>query len=98
MAVGTRWAPSPDQLTRRQIGCVEVILAGNPDKGKKRVTPGIGQRGAHALRGCSLADRAHWPMGRDPFARGMGEEGDQPDEASLLIHSRGLHRRYLMPA
>ena len=51
----------------KQIRRVEIILAGNADQGEQGVAASIGQGRAHAMRRCSLGNRADRPIRCDPF-------------------------------
>ncbi len=81
-----------------EIRRIEIILPGNPDQREQGIPPGIGERRAHPMRRGRIADRAHRPFRRHPFAGGMGEHGRQSNEAGVLIDRRGLHGRDLVPA
>jgi hypothetical protein len=37
-----------------EVGRIEIVLAGDPDQGEQGIAPGVGQGGAHAMRGCRL--------------------------------------------
>jgi len=77
-----------------EVGRVEVILTGNPDKREESVAPGIGQRCAFPMWG--LADRADRPIRGNPFSRGVGQDGRQIDRASGLVDGGRLHGSDLM--
>ena len=73
----------------REVGRIEVILAGNPDKREEGVTAGIGERRTPPMRG--LADGADWPVGGNPFSGSMGQDGRQIDRAGGLVDGGRLH-------
>ena len=50
------------------------------------------------MRGAGFADRANRPVGGDPFARGMGEQGGELDLPARLVDRGGLDRGDLMLA
>jgi hypothetical protein len=75
----------------RSVGRVKIIFTRDTDDGKERIAAGAGQRHAHPLRYSHIAERADWPVRRDPFAGGVGKDGRKPDHTGLLIDNRRLH-------
>ena len=76
----------------------DQVFLGNAYKREKRISPGVGQRGAHALRRGHIGDRAHWPFRGDPFPGGMGKNGREAKEAAFAVDVRRLDGRDFMPA
>ena len=74
-----------------QVRSIKIILAGNPNEGEQGVAPGIGQRSSHPVRGAGFGDRAHRPIGGDPFAGGVDERGGEPDQATVAVDRCRLH-------
>ena len=74
---------------RDEVGCIEVILTGNPDEREESGAPGIGQRCALPMWG--LADR--WDMRTEEIDSpgGVGEDGRQIDRASGLVDGGRLN-------
>ena len=77
---------------------IDIILASNTDQREQRVTPGIGQRRAHAVRSGCLSDGADRPIRSNPFSRSVRQNRAEPDDASIVVDGSGLHRRDLMLA
>jgi hypothetical protein len=76
-----------------QVRCIEVVLAGNSDQGEQGIAPGIGQGRSHPVRGAGFGDRAHGPVGGDPFAGGVDERSGKLDQATIAVDRCRLHRR-----
>src|ERR1700751_3473528 len=106
--VGARWPTSiADRLAldapllglrnrANQIWGIEIVFTGNADQREQRITPGIGQRRAHAVRPFCLSDRTNWPVRGNPFARGIRKHGREIDDTRRLIDCRSLHGSDLM--
>jgi hypothetical protein len=73
------FATATVELQGGQIWCVQIILADNADQREKCIAACIGEGGAKAMRRRGLAHWTNRPVGRNPFARGMGEDGGEPD-------------------
>ena len=101
-AVSANLAVDPSPLNFRsgirQIRRIQIIFAGYPDQRKESVAPRIGQCCAHAMWVGGFADRADRPVRGDPLARGMRQNGAEPDNPGTLVNRGGLHRRDLMLA
>src|SRR5271169_3843212 len=78
-------------LRRQKIRCIEVIFAGNPDKGEQGIAPRVGESGSHPSRGGRVGDSADRPIRGDPLSRRMGQYGRQVDGAGSLIDGSRLH-------
>ncbi len=53
------------------VGSIEVILPGNANQRKQRIATRVGEGRSHPMRSGHLADGAHRPVRRNPFAGGM---------------------------
>ena len=83
---------------RIEIRSVEIVLAGDPDKGEECVPARVGQGRSHAARRRRFCDRAYWPLRGDPFAGSVGQHGGQSHQARFAINRGGLDSRDLVSA
>ncbi len=74
-----------------EIGCIEVVFAGDADQREQRVAASIGQGCAHAMRARHLGHGTDRPIRGNPFAGGMRQHGGQVHDAGGLIDRGGLH-------
>jgi hypothetical protein len=73
------------ESSRRQVGRIEIVLAGNPDQREQGIAAGIGEGGSEPVRRCRLADWADWPVRGHPFARGVHKRRGKPDQAAVAV-------------
>ena len=92
-AIRGHWLGTGVACGSLQIRRIEIILAGNPDQRKKRVSSRVGECGTHAAWRGNFTDGAHGPIRGDPLSRCVRQYCREIDEASRLINRRGLHGR-----
>jgi DNA-binding XRE family transcriptional regulator len=76
-----------------EIRRIEIIFSGNTDQREQGIPPRIGQRGSHALRRGDIADLAHRPFRRNPFAGRMRKNSGEAKETGFLINLGRLDGR-----
>ena len=81
-----------------EVRRVEIVLARDADKVEKSIAPRIRQRSAYAPWGGCIADSADWPLGREPFARGMRQRRRETDNPGLAVDLGRLNGCNLVPA
>ena len=75
------------------VGCIEIVIAGDPDQGEEAVAPGIGEGGAPPVRRRGLGDGTDRPVRDQPFAGSMEKGGGELDQTGLRLYRRGLDGR-----
>ena len=82
----------------REVGRIEIILAGDTYKREESIASSVCQCRAHTVWGRGLADRANRPVRGDPLARRMRQNRGEVDDAAGLVDRGCLHNGDLMLA